>query len=159
MPIDLWFDDLYIEFYPKLLSVALRLTDDAHLAEDIVQNTFLALHEQQADLIHHPNIRGWLVVTLRKKLQTELQRRSRTQEVPLEEGIRQTRDPESEESFQNIIPAALSAEERRLLDLHFRQGYSHAEIGRYLGCSETACRMRLLRLITKCRKLLKNENF
>ena len=159
MPTEQWFDELYTEFHPKLMAVILRLTEDTYLAEDIVQSTFTALHKQRAGLIDHPNIRGWLVVTARKMLQTEMQRRSYTQEVPLDEGVKLVHEPEHEDRFRNAIPAVLSPEEELILDLFYRQGYSHAEIGQYLGCSEAACRMRLFRILSKCRKLSKYENF
>ena len=159
MSTEQWFDELYIEFYPKLLNITLRLTADIHLAEDITQSAFTTLYERREELIHHRNIQGWLVVAVRNKLQSEMQRLNYAQEVPLMEGAKLAYDPESDVSFMDILPAALSHEERVILDLYYRQGYTHGDIGKYLGCSETACRMRLCRIVAKCRKLSKNEKF
>ena len=154
---DQWFDNVYIELYPKLLAMTLRLTEDPHLAEDIVQSAFLTLYKQREELIQHPNICGWMVVTVRKKLQSERQKLFYLQEVPLIEGAQMYYEANEAPDFEGVLPKGLSQEERMFLDLYYRQGYSHAEIGRYLGCSETACRMRLFRILTKCRKLLRNE--
>lgn len=159
MSAEQWFDELYIAFYPKLLNITLRLTADIHLAEDIVQSTFADLYAHRVELMAHPNIKGWLVVAARKKLQSEMQKRSYTQEVSLNEGTKLAHEPEHESDFRNVIPAALTEEEALILDLHYRQGYTYAEIGGYLHCSEAACRMRLFRILSKCRKLSKNENF
>ena len=156
---ELWFDELYITFYPKLLNITLRLTEDSHLAEDIVQSAFTTLYERRKELISHHNIQGWLVVTVKNKLQSEMQKLNYTQEVPLMDGIKLSYDPENKASFNDLLPATLSESDRLILDLHYRQGYSHSEIGKYLGCSETACRMRLCRIVAKCRKLSKNEKF
>ena len=157
MSTDQWFDSVYIEYYPQILTIALRLTEDSHLAEDIVQSAFLTLYEQRQDLMHHPNICGWLVVTVRKKLQSERQKLFYMQEVSLIEGLQVSYEADHENDFESILPKELSQEDKKLLDLYYRQEYSHAEIGRYLGCSEAACRMRLFRILTKCRKLAKNE--
>lgn len=152
-----WFDELYIDFYPQLLKVALRLTEDTHLAEDLVQHAFTVLYEKREELISHPNIKGWLVVTLRNRFSSEMQRSSYTQELPLMEGAKLARDPEQALPYWEVLPSSLTKEERLVFDLHYCYGYSHAEIGKFLGCSEAACRMKLYRAVGKCRELAKQE--
>ena len=152
-----WFDELYVEFYPQLLKAALRLTEDSHLAEDLAQHAFTVLYEKREELIFHPNIKGWLIVTLRNRYNSEMQRASRTQELPLMEGAKLVRDSEQAFPYWELLPSSLTKEERLVLDLHYRYGYSHAEIGKFLGCSEAACRMKLYRTVEKCRELAKQE--
>lgn len=152
-----WFDELYMEFYPQLLKAALRLTEDTHLAEDLVQHAFTVLYEKREEVISHPNIKGWMVVTVRNRFNSEMQRASYTQELPLLEGAKLTQDPGQTVSCWELLPSSLTKEERLVLDLHYRYGYSHAEIGKFLGCSEAACRMKLYRTVEKCRELAKQE--
>ena len=152
-----WFDELYIEFHPHLLKTALRLTPDAYMAEDLVQYAFTVLYEKREELINHPNIKGWLVVAVKNRLASELQKTSYTQEISLIEGAEAADEMDQTELYWEILSAGLPKEDRLILELHYRYGYSYAEIGKFLGCSDAACRMRAHRSLGKCRDLVKNE--
>lgn len=154
--IEVWFDAIYQEYQKKLLRLAIHMVRDPQLAEDMVQSVFLTLLTNHQRLREHPNIWGWLAATLRNQVSNEMQKAFRSREVPLEPD----REPAGEDpfvpDFSEVIPPGLSDAERELLYLRVEVGLSHEELAARLGCSPTACRMRLLRVKTHCKKLMEN---
>lgn len=95
-------------------------------------------------MAEHENLQGWLVVTLRNKIATELQRKWRHVEQPLTE-ISAITETSCEPSFRDSLPRQLTVDEKDLLCMYYELRLSHREIGRLLGISEAASRMRLIR--------------
>ena len=155
-PVREWFDSIYMKYQPKLLRIAVRMVGDPQLAEDMVQSVFLTLLTNYERLMEHPNIWGWLAVALKNQIMTEMQKAFRYREVAMQPG----REPVAEDpfvpSFSDAMPPGLSNSERELLYLYFEVGLCHEEIAAKLGCSSTACRMRLLRAKRHCQNLMKN---
>lgn len=60
-----WFDQLYREHSARLFKQAYYVLHNSHLAEDLVEETFLILLYKQQDLVKHPNLAGWLSLTLK----------------------------------------------------------------------------------------------
>lgn len=156
-----WFDELYEEFYPQLLKAALHMTSDHHFAEDLVQTAFTTLYEKREEVLSDPNIKlkGWLMKTMKNKFSSEMQRASRARELPLDDKRYLQRTTELDIPFEATLPAGLSPEERTVLILFYKDGYSHSDIAAQLGCSVTASRMRLFRALTHFKNLEKIENF
>lgn len=155
------FDELYEEFYLQLLKAACQMTADIHLAEDLTQSAFTTLYEKRDEVFGDPNInvKGWLVVTLRNKHASEMQRASRERELPLNEAINLSQTAEMPISFQDMLPDTLSKEECMVLYLYYKRGCSHSEIAARMGCSVAASRMRMHRAIVHCREFAKKEKF
>lgn len=112
----------------------------------MVQETFQTLLEKRSDpkVAQHPNIQAWLVVTLRNKIASELQRKWRHVEQPLAEDL-SVAGPDCEPSFRDSLPRQLSEQEKDILCLFYELQLSHQEIGQLLGISDGASRMRLIR--------------
>ena len=128
------------------------------MAEDIVQNAFSALLIKREQLRNHPNIRGWLIQTVRNMANNEQNRARYTREVP----ILPEHEPAAGEplpDFMSLLPPELSESERQILYLHIEAGLSHEEIAARLGCRPEASRMRLCRARRRCKDLLlKNKS-
>lgn len=79
--------ELYETEYPTLFRIACASGLGRSFADDMVQESFQALLERRDDpkVAEHENLQGWLVVTLRNKIATELQRKWRHVEQPLTE--------------------------------------------------------------------------
>ena len=95
-PVHQWFDSIYLQYQKKLLVLAIRMVGDSQLAEDMVQSVFLTLLTNHERLKNHPNIWGWLVITLRNQIMTEMQKAFRSREVELKPGC----DPAAENPFE-----------------------------------------------------------
>lgn len=57
---ELSFRQFYDIYRPKVYTVALRLSGDKNIAEDVVQDTFLKVWIRRVDLEHIENIEAWL---------------------------------------------------------------------------------------------------
>ena len=153
-----WFDSIYAANYPRLVKVAYYILWDENTVEDIVQNAFSTLLIKQKQLRDHPNISGWLTITVRNMADNERKRARYTREIP----ILPEHEPaasEAQPDFLSLLPSELSKDEKQILYLHIEVGLSHEEIASKLGCKPEANRMRLCRARKQCRKfLLKNRN-
>jgi RNA polymerase sigma factor (sigma-70 family) len=54
------FDDIYLQFHRLIYHIAYKLTKDAHLSEDIVQETFMKAYRKWDTLIDFRKIQSWL---------------------------------------------------------------------------------------------------
>ncbi len=137
---------LYEAEYPMLFRIACASGLGRSFADDMIQETFQTLLEKRDDpkVTEHKNLRGWLVITLRNKIATEMQRKWHHVEQPLTEMSAVT-EIGYEPSFRDSLPRQLSVEEKDLLCMYYEAQLSHRDIGRLLGISEAASRMRLIR--------------
>lgn len=157
---NMWFGNIYRQNWYKLFNVAFRLLNDRSLAEDITQNVFLTLYTKRESLRSHPNIQGWLLVTLRHQIWNETQKAFRTREVAMAPEIASAIDTGHAPhtlSFVDSLPDGLSEEERLLLYLFYDVGLTHGEIATRLDCSPEACRMRLYRAKAHCKQLMEAD--
>ena len=152
-----WFSELYEKYHKKLLRIAMHMTRDLPLAEDMVQTVFLTLLAKHEMLQDHPDIWGWLRQALTYQILNETQRAHRSREVPLtQERATEAREP-CETDFFSLLPKELSNGEKLILYLHIEVGLTHEEIGARIGCSEEASRMRLYRAKRRCKKFLEKS--
>jgi RNA polymerase sigma-70 factor (ECF subfamily) len=156
-PVHEWFDPIYLEHRSLLLRIAKRLMRRSDSVEDMVQTVFLIMLTKHKELVDHPNIRGWLVLTLRNQIMTEQQKAYHSREVEFSEKLETVATAPSAGKFMDELPPGLTDAERELLYLHIEAGYHHKEIAEYLGCSPEACRMRLLRAKHHCAKLMEES--
>ena len=156
--LDAWFVPIYTKNYDKLIKLAYYILWDERIAEDIVQNAFSALLIKRNQLRDHPNISGWLTLTVRNMACNEQNRARYTREVP----FLPEHEPAAEESppnFMLLLPPELSERERQILYLHIEAGLSHEEIAARLGCKPEASRMRLYRARKRCKELLLKNKY
>lgn len=157
--IEEWFDPIYTKYFDQMVRLAFGILDDWQLAEDVVQNTFITLLMKQGQLRDHCNIHGWLVKTVRNRIGNELQRACRNLEVPLLPKHESTA-AETPVDFLSVLPPELNESEKHILYLFYEVGFSHEEIAVQLGCTSTACRMRLYRAKKHCQECWgKDKNY
>jgi len=80
---------LFREHYPHLRGYGRRLTDDAQLVEDAIQDVFLALCQRSSDAADLRNPRSYLLTSLRRRILDRLEaadrRRSRNERYVVDE--------------------------------------------------------------------------
>ena len=146
--------DLYEEHEEKMHAYALKLSRDPHLADDLVQDTFVRSmgHMPLFDQLNRHQCRAWLYQTLKNLF---LDRRSaRLREEALYSGFAQdvqTFVPADESALEtdpfDLVPAA----DRELLEKRYRLGLTSREIATEIGIPAATVRSRLHLAVKKLR--------
>ena len=148
---------LYIDHAEWLISLARRWVNDEALAEDVVQEVFVAAQRKIDELITHPNPVGWLYISTHHIADRE-RRKACHKELPLEdrEYCLSETQLEPEPSLAELLPNEFNDDEKKLLVLRFEEQCSYAEISERSGMSQVNCRQKISRLKKKCRKIFEN---
>jgi RNA polymerase sigma factor (sigma-70 family) len=146
------FRELYADNYPLVLGYAMRRCPQPEDAADVVAETFLAAWRRLDD-VPPEHARAWLYGVARRVLANQLRGRRRRQRLGerLGEELRHfaaaapelQRDGKLERAASAF--ASLTEQDREILALAAWEGLAGADIGRALGCSANAARIRLHR--------------
>lgn len=142
------------KYSKTMVQLTYRRTGDWHLAEDLVQETFLTACCKPEQICGHAKPVGWLFETLNHLTLRET-RRSYHAEVPLEDAVAGYAHVDL--PMACYIPIGLNEIEREIILLRIDKGYSFLELAEHFGISEAACRQRLSRALRKCRTLLEAD--
>lgn len=142
------FERLYREHAGRVYGLCLRMTRDAQLAEDCVQETFINAWRALPKFEVRSSLSTWLHriavnVTLAKR------RKSTPVEAPIEDeesasGEWLLETPVEVEEIESAIEG-LPEGARDALVLHALYGYSHGEAAEMLGIAEGTCKAQLHR--------------
>ena len=161
-----FFDQLYQQWFFKLLRYASVAVKNHHVAEEIVQDTFLVALQKVDYLFASEEPGRWLKQTVKYKILHYFREQKRDQVLllPLEDG--KPGEPMGAGGIERIeeitqlwetIHRELKPEERVLLQKISVEGKSYQEAAIELGCSVGACQKRMQRLRLKLRKVLHKD--
>lgn len=154
------FAELVQRHLDLVYSAALRqVGGDAHRARDVAQEVFATLARKSAALGGHPVLAGWLYNTTqhlaRRAVRAEQRRRVREAEAlrmnETDAGAEHAADWERIRPVLDAVMRELGEGEREAVVLRFFARRQFAEIGRVLGVSEDAARMRVERALERLR--------
>lgn len=138
-----------------------RLGGDVQLAQDVVQQVFVALARNAATLARHPALGAWLYLTTRNEAANVVRRerrwKAREQEA---QAMHENETDEPVADWGRLAPMldgaidGLATADRTAIVLRFVDRRNYAEIGRALRVSEDAARMRVERALAKLRDRL-----
>jgi RNA polymerase sigma factor (sigma-70 family) len=153
------FAELVRRHVDLIYSAALRMLHDAHLAEDVTQNVFLALAQNAGRLTTHPGLSGWLHRTTinlaANALRSDTRRRAREQEAA---AMHDLLSAEPDVAWEHIAPQLdaalneLSEADRDALFLRYFERKSAREMARALGVTDDAAQKRLNRAVDRLRE-------
>lgn len=149
-------EELYKSNRDKMFRYAYRLIGRAEKAEELVQEVFVLALLHESKLKNHPKPQSWLFVTLKYQIMNEWRRRGSSSEVPLDELFSLAAEP-AKEPLETVLPNELSASERQTLIWRFEEQIDYKEMSERLGITQSACRVKVMRAIGKCRKLWDNS--
>jgi RNA polymerase sigma factor (sigma-70 family) len=139
-------------------SVALRVTCNGALAEDVTQTVFTIVARRAGKLRHYDTLLGWLHTTTRhvaiNTIRGEVRRRTREHEAT----AMQNNSTAPEMNWSDIGPlldeavGQLKELDREAVLLRFFKNLSHQEVGAALGLGEEAARKRVDRAVEKLRE-------
>ena len=150
------FTELVARHVDFVYSAALRMVRNAHLAEDVTQNVFVALAQNARELMERPVLAGWLHYTARnlaaKAIRSEVRRRAREQEAAT-----MNDQLSAEPLWDEIAPqldgalGELNEPDRDALLLRYFEQKSAREMAQTLGTSEEAAQKRVSRAVERLR--------
>jgi RNA polymerase sigma-70 factor (ECF subfamily) len=156
------FERLFRALAPSIHAFFVRSVGHGPVAEDLLQTTFLKLHGARGSWRRGERLRPW-VFTIAGRVRVDwLRRQGRTEEV----GEDDLADPERRGDPVDAVLALERAErvraaleslpepQRVVVHLHRFEDLGFAEIGRVLGISEGAARIRAFRAYRQLRGAL-----
>jgi RNA polymerase sigma-70 factor (ECF subfamily) len=157
------FERLFRSLAPSVHAFFLRSVGQGAVAEDLMQTTFLKLHRARGNWRPGERLRPW-VFTIAGRVRLDWLRRQGRPADELEDDT--LADPEgrgdpgaavlAHERAERVRAAleSLAEPQRVVVHLHRFEGLSFAEIGRVLGISEGAAKLRAFRAYGQLRGLL-----
>jgi RNA polymerase sigma factor (sigma-70 family) len=169
-----WAMEMLYERYSRILySLAYRMVGDHHVAEDLLQDAFLAVWRRATSYSPQSGAaRSWIVSIMHHRTIDHLRsvrRRSTLKETTWEEVERDERTafPDAwDEAWQNIQSAKirealmkLPTEQRMVIELAYFQGWTHSEIaeGCQIPLGTVKARMRLG--LTRLKRVVEEMGF
>ncbi len=157
------FDRLFRSLAPSLHAFFARSVGRGATAEDLLQTTFLKLHAARGSWRRGERVRPW-AFTIAARVRVDWLRRQGRTEAELDGDDAGPAEPRGDprdaalagERAERVHAAleALSEPQRVVVHLHRFEGLSFAEIGKVLGISEGAARVRAFRAYAELRTLL-----
>jgi len=148
------FGDLVDRYRDMVYGLGYHLTHDFEAARDLAQEAFVQAYLKLGQLRDPERFSGWLRRIATNVHRNQLERRE-VATVALEDAgeVPDTRRPSEIEVVVREALAKLREPERLALTLHYVNGYSHADIGGFLGVRPETVKTRLAR----ARQHLKTE--
>lgn len=165
------FHALYEQLAPRILAYLVNLAGDRPTAEDLLQQSFMKLHEARATYVRNANPIPWLYTIAHRTCLDELRRRKRARvrvatgdaglpEVPVgiqgvtEEAAEPAGPAEATLALAMQALQSLPANQRDALVLTKVHGRSHAEAASIVGTSVGAIKLRAHRGYVALRRVL-----
>ena len=151
--------ELYRLYSRAMYNTALRMVQNPHDAEDILQSTFIEVFLKLDTFRYESSIGAWIKrITVNKCINFLKSRRLAFQELtPLNERSEEP-EPEFESPFSieriNRAIGDLPDGYRMVFTLYAMEGYDHEEIGDILGITEATSKSQYSRAKSKLRELL-----
>lgn len=143
------FCEIYERYNAMVYGLAFHILRSQHDAEDVAQSAWERVARKfDTAKNYYLNSRSvfkpWLVVITRNLAITELGRRKRTVEMPEDWDAPSNEDVEGKNSLRELMDLIHSMPEksRLVLELRLISECSFSEMGKAIGCSEDAARMR-----------------
>ena len=146
-----------------IYSMALRMTSDHHLAEDLCQEIFLRGWMKLRALQDPAAFPGWIAALSRRQCLNAIANRSRKQEVGEEESELERLNPtlpDFGDSPRRILEEAIALlplRDREIVTLCYFQELTSPEVAGVLGISEGSVRVYLHRARSKLKEILKGR--
>ncbi len=143
----------YLKYKNDIFRFALSIVKDIHIAEDITQESFLKLFQNNDKIRDRAKIKAWLFTTARNLSITALKK-----DTSIEFGDETIYTSKSGDEYDlkyfEII-SVLSQEEQQLISLRIIGKFKWKEIAEILDCSEEAIKKRYQRSLNKLKTTMK----
>lgn len=157
-PLNDWIDDLYLQYSPKMVAIAVRAGFSIEEAEDITQDVF-TLFLTKAPMVRetYRSPGGYLFITLRNLIGDALRRRRRRNTLPYSNVPDEGKDDEYFTSLRDVLPPELDEKDREILIAYYEDGVGYEELAERLDIPVDRCRVRVFRAKNRYRKLIEGK--
>ncbi len=142
--------DLVERYFMDVYAVCFRVLGRSHDAEDATQEAFLELFRGWDRVKEAGSVRAWVLAVARNTAVSIGRKRRPTRPLP-EAAAAEPLDAAPDAGRLGDALAALSEEERHLIQLRFQEGKGPAEIGEALGKAPGAAATALCRALKRLR--------
>ncbi|HIQ01871.1 MAG TPA: RNA polymerase sigma factor [Anaerolineales bacterium] len=138
------FRQLYERYGDRVFRYALTLVRNLHLAEEVVQETMVAIWRGAGSFKGGSRVSTWIFGIARNQAHALLRREVRGERVP-EESLTLPDPAEAVERENRVLSALakLPPDQREVVVLAFYEGLSYREIARLLGVLEGTVKSRM----------------
>ena len=144
---------LYLDYYPRLARFVLRVTRDADLACEIINDVFMVIWRSAGQFRGESTVSTWILgIAYRRALKGV----GRYRPPPVPPGDAETPHEEQQSRRLDIDSslARLSHEQRATVELAYYFGYSYREIAEIMRCPENTVKTRMFHARRALRSLL-----
>lgn len=145
------FEQLYRDHAPALFTLAVRLTGDRAAAEDIVQDAFLRMLGFLSGLRTDAPLRPWLKRVASNLAIDRIRREHRYTDDERLWNLEATDAPQADAVDAGALLRRLPPMARTLVWLHEVEGWSHTELAKRFGHSESWSKSILSRALARLR--------
>lgn len=137
----------YLKYKNDIFRFVLSIVKDIHLAEDITQESFLKLFENQKTIRDFSKIKSWLFTTARNLSVASLNKKSF---LELSDKVVSVEDGGDNHKLEYLeLISVLSDDEQQLVSFRIIGKFKWKEIAEILDCSEEAIKKRYQRSLHK----------
>ena len=159
------FADLMREYYPLICTIVIKIVDNPHDVEEVVQDTFFNAYRELTQLGDAMKFKSWLA-EIARNCARQWARKQRINTVPLDEvgeGVLQTQDPPDEQltrkEQRELIRRTMETlpqKDREIARAFYLEDASYDELTRAHGLSYNAIAFRLFRIKRQLSKRLRH---
>jgi RNA polymerase sigma factor (sigma-70 family) len=151
--------ELYRLYSRAMYNTALRMVQNTHDAEDLLQSTFIEVFTKIDTFRYESSIGAWIKrITINKCINFLKGKRIAFQELNQghDQAVSSEPEPEPRYSVESINQAIAKLPEgyRVVFSLYAVEGYDHEEIGQILGVTEATSKSQYSRAKAKLREML-----
>lgn len=160
------FANLFYHYKDKLYTYALRLMGEEELAEEMVQDAFLKIWVNRADLKNIDSLDAYLFTVIRNKSYNAIKRRAHEAVILKELSHNMTELQNTTEeaviakSYQTLLQQVvnqLPPQQKLIYDLSRSQGLKHEEIAQQLKISKNTVKVHLVKALHTIRAAFYNH--
>ena len=150
-------EHLYLELKRPIFIFILSIVKDYHIAEDILQETFIKVITNSESYEKGSNAKAWIFSIARNISLNQIKSRKREElkeDIIKEDSTLFTEEVESAMEFLRLIEP-LESEEREIVALKLSAGLGHKQIAETLNISVINSRAKYSRAIKKLKNIIK----
>lgn len=157
------FDELYREYYPRLMDFLARLLGHGGIAEEVANDTLYVVWTKAESFAGRSRVSTWIFGIAYKHAIKRLERegRQRLDRLPDDwEALAENASVESDiatlqvQEMLDKVMQRLSPSHRSVVELTYHFGYSYIEIADIVGCPVNTVKTRMFHARTQMRRIM-----